>query len=165
MRVALIAAVAQNGVIGVDNRLPWRLPPDLRRFKQLTLGHTLVMGRKTFESIGRALPGRTTIVVSRSGFRVPEGVHAATSIDDALAQAAMAGETETFVAGGAEIYRAALARADRLYLTHVLADFAGDTHFPALDLGAFHVSSREPHAASDEAPFAYEFVVYDRVHP
>jgi dihydrofolate reductase len=165
VRVTIIAAVARNGVIGRDNTLPWRLPADLRRFKALTLGHTLVMGRKTFQSIGRALPGRTTVVVSRGGggFAAPDGVRVAGSLDDALEGARAAGETEAFVAGGGEIYRVAIARADRLQLTRIDADVAGDATFPEFDAGAFRVVEREPHPAGGDAPFAYEFVVYDRV--
>src|SRR5688572_23556704 len=133
MRISIIAAVARNGTIGLDNRLPWRLPADLRHFKSLTMGHHLVMGRKTFESAG-VLPGRNTIVVTRRGLAAPPpGVVVAESLDRALEVARAAGEEEVFVGGGAEIYREALGRADRLYLTRIDADFAGDTTFPDFD--------------------------------
>src|SRR5260370_4260992 len=131
MSLALIAAVARNGVIGRANALPWRLPADLKRFKTLTLGHTLMMGRKTFESIGRPLPGRTMVVISRGGFRAPEGVQVVATVEEALAAAAA--DSEVFVAGGAEIYQQTIARADRLYLTHIDSDFEGDTRFPDFD--------------------------------
>ncbi|HEX6864402.1 MAG TPA: dihydrofolate reductase, partial [Thermoanaerobaculia bacterium] len=114
MKISLIAALARNRVIGRDNRLPWRLPPDLRRFKQLTMGHTLLVGRKTFESIGRPLPGRSMLVVSRQEGYSPEGVRVARSVQEALDLARAGGETELFVAGGAEIYRQTLPVADRL---------------------------------------------------
>src|SRR5262245_53191174 len=134
MRVSMIAAVAKNGTIGIDNKLPWRLPADLRHFKSLTMGHHLVMGRKTFESVG-TLPGRTTVVVSRRGLASlpPAGVTVATSVAEALDLARRAGEAEAFVAGGAEIYRAALDYADRIYLTRIEKSFAGDATFPELD--------------------------------
>ena len=134
MPVTIVAAVARNGVIGVDGGLPWHLPDDLRRFKELTLGHVLVMGRKTYESIGRPLPGRTTVVVTRSAdwgpgsgevlvaHGVPEAIHAAAAVDD-----------EVFVVGGAQVYAAALPLADRLELTLVDAEPAGDTRFPDVD--------------------------------
>jgi len=132
--VTIVAAVARNGVIGVDGGLPWRLPDDLRRFKALTLGHVLVMGRKTYESIGHPLPGRATVVVTRSGqwepgsaevrvaAGVPEAIAVATAIDD-----------EVFVVGGAQVYAAALPLTDRLELTLVDAEPEGDTAFPDVD--------------------------------
>ncbi|HEY9411181.1 MAG TPA: dihydrofolate reductase [Jiangellaceae bacterium] len=148
MTLTAIAAVARNGVIGAQGDLPWRLPADLRRFKALTTGHVLVMGRKTFESIGRALPGRTTIVVTRRASWSAGGVLVASSVDDALAAAAGLGP-ETFVAGGAEIYAQTLARADRLELTEVHAEPEGDTFFPELDRSAWLEVAREPHDGFD----------------
>jgi len=129
--VTIVAAVARNGVIGVDGGLPWHLPDDLRRFKALTLGHVLVMGRKTYESIGRPLPGRATVVVTRSaGWRAgSEEVRVAASVPEAIATAA-AIDREVFVVGGAEVYAAALPLADRLELTFVDAEPEGDTAFP-----------------------------------
>lgn len=148
MTLTAIAAVARNGVIGAQGDLPWRLPADLRRFKALTTGHVLVMGRKTFESIGRALPGRTTIVVTRRPGWSADGVRVASSVDDALAAAAELGP-ETFVAGGAEIYAQTLAHADRLELTEVHAEPEGDTFFPELDRSAWLEVAREPHDGFD----------------
>jgi len=132
--VTLVAAVARNGVIGVDGGLPWRLPDDLRRFKELTLGHVLVMGRKTYESIGHPLPGRATIVVTRNPSWDPGAaeVRVAGSISDAI-DAATALDDEVFVVGGAQVYAAALPLADSLELTWVDAEPEGDTTFPELD--------------------------------
>lgn len=144
MPVTIVAAVARNAVIGVDGGLPWRLPDDLRRFKELTLGHVLVMGRKTYESIGRSLPGRTTVVVTRTtgwgpgstdvlvAHGVPEAIETAASIDD-----------EVFVVGGAQVYAAALPLADRLELTWVDADPTGDTRFPDVDWEEWREVRRE----------------------
>ena len=133
MPVTVVAAVARNGVIGRDGDLPWHLPDDLRRFKELTMGHVLVMGRKTFESIGRPLPGRITIVVTRqAGWPAPEGVLVAGDLEAALQQAA-ALDDDVFVVGGAEVYRQALAEADVLELTEVDAEPEGDVHFPEVD--------------------------------
>ena len=134
MTVTLVAAIARNGVIGVDGGLPWHLPDDLRRFKELTLGHVLVMGRKTYESIGHPLPGRTTIVVTRSPSwdSAAAEVRVAGSVSDAI-EAAAALDDEVFVVGGAQVYAAALPLADRLELTWVDAEPEGDTTFPELD--------------------------------
>jgi dihydrofolate reductase len=136
MSVSMVAAVSQNGVIGLAGDMPWGrgLKPDLRRFKAVTLGHPIVMGRKTWDSLGKALPGRTNIVISRSAQTLPEGVLAARDLDEALALGAQApGGEEVMVIGGGQIYAAALPRATRLYLTRVLKDFEGDTRFPALN--------------------------------
>lgn len=157
-RLSLIAAVAANGVIGADNALPWRLPEDLKRFKALTLGHPVIMGRKTFESIGKPLPGRTTVIVTRdSGYRV-EGCLTATSIDAAIA--ACAGEPEIFFVGGAELYAQVLPRADRLYLTEIQADYAGDAWFPAFDRDAWEETARDRRVNPDG--LGYDFVTYRR---
>jgi len=150
--INVIAAVAENGVIGGDNQLLWRLPEDLKRFKALTMGHTLVMGRKTFDSIGRPLPGRTTIVITRDRAWTREGVTVAHNLDDALTVA----RGEVFIAGGGEIYAQAMARAERLYITHVKARFDGDARFPPID-ATWRAAEREAH---DEGPLRYEFVTY-----
>ena len=156
--LTLIAAVAKNGVIGSDNALPWRLPEDLRRFKALTLGHPIIMGRKTWSSLGRPLPGRTNIVISRDpAFPAP----GATVVDSlAAALAACAGARVAFVIGGAEIYRLSLPLAWRLELTEIDRDFPGDTHFPAIDPVAWRETARQRHRA--EAGFDYDFVTYER---
>lgn len=129
MPVTLVAAVARNGVIGRDGDLPWHLPEDLRRFKELTMGGTLVMGRKTYESIGRPLPGRRTVVVTRQPDWSQPGVETASSVEEALE---IAGDGDVFVVGGAEIYRRALELVDALELTEIDADYEGDTFFPDL---------------------------------
>jgi dihydrofolate reductase len=163
MRVSLIVAMASGGVIGRDNRLPWHLPADLRRFKRLTMGHPLVVGRKTFESIGRPLPGRTMVVVTRDPGYAPPGVRVAHSVDEALAVAAAAeGGDEVFVAGGAEIYRQTLPRADRLHLTRIEAEIPGDTRFPEFDESQWRLTQEERHEPDDEVPFAYTFQIFDR---
>jgi dihydrofolate reductase len=164
MRISIIVAVAENGVIGRGGTLPWRLSDDLRRFKQLTMRHTIIMGRRTWESIGRALPGRRTLVVSRSaGFRTNvEGVETATNLDQALAISETAGDTEAFIVGGAELYRESLGKANRLYLTRVQAAVDGDTSFPDVEWHNWHLVESEEHDASEKNEFAYRFETYDR---
>ncbi len=144
MGITVVAAVARNGVIGVDGGLPWHLPDDLRRFKELTLGHVLVMGRKTYESIGRPLPGRATVVVTRSEGWEPgsTAVRVARSIPEALATASAIDE-QVFVVGGAALYADALPLADRLELTLVDAEPDGDTHFPVVDWAEWRELRRE----------------------
>jgi dihydrofolate reductase len=162
MRVSIIAAVAKNGTIGIDNRLPWHLPADLRHFKSLTLGHHMIMGRKTFESAG-VLPGRPTIVVSRRGLaECPAGVLLASSVPEAIDLARRAGETEAFIAGGAEIYRAAFDYSDRMYLTRIDRDFAGDTVFPAFEVEEWHEVDKRTFEADDKNPYRFSFVVLER---
>ena len=144
MTVTLVAAVARNGVIGVDGGLPWHLPDDLRRFRELTTGHVLVMGRRTFETIGRPLPDRTTIVVTRTpGWSAGGGsVLVAGDVPDALAVAREI-DDEVFVVGGAQVYADALPLADRLELTHVEAEPMGDTRFPDVDWSEWREVRRE----------------------
>jgi dihydrofolate reductase len=161
MRTSLIAAMARNRVIGRDNRVPWRLPADLRRFKQLTMGHILIVGRKTFDSIGcRPLPGRRMVVVTRQEGYAPEGVLVARSIEEALALGR--GADEVFVAGGAEIYRQSLPVADRLQLTLIEEDFPGDVYFPEFDPADWRLVEREDHGPTDDVPFSWSFQVLDR---
>ncbi|ATE59085.1 dihydrofolate reductase [Thauera sinica] len=158
--VVIIAAVARNGVIGRDNGLPWRLKADLRRFRAVTLGHPLLMGRRTWESLGRPLPGRRNMVVSRDpGFRA-EGAEVFASVDAALAAAG--GNEKVFVIGGAEIYRQLMPRADRLMLTEVWADVDGDAHFPPIDSMQFIEERREPHEADADNEHDFDFVQYRR---
>jgi dihydrofolate reductase len=163
-RITLVAALARNRVIGRRNELPWRLAEDLRRFKALTMGHPVIMGRKTHESIqaslGRPLPGRLNIVVTRSPDYAAPGCIVAASLEAAFAAA---GQTpEIFVIGGAEIYRAALAGADRLCLTEIDAEFDGDAAFPDLPENAWREVSREAHPPGPEFAHGYAFVVYER---
>jgi dihydrofolate reductase len=161
MRVSLIAAMARNRVIGRDNRVPWHLPPDLRRFKQLTLGHLLIVGRKTFESIGcRPLPGRRMVVVTHQEGYAAEGVRVVRSIDEALALGR--GDDEVFVAGGTEIYRQTLPVADRIHLTLIEEDFPGDAYFPEFDPAEWRLVEREDHGPTEDVPFSWSFQVFDR---
>ncbi len=164
--LSLVVAVAENGVIGRDNGLPWRLPGDLQYFKRITMGKPLIMGRKTFESIGRPLPGRTNIVVTRDPAWTAEGVVVANSLPRAvdLAQevAATGGAGEVMVIGGAEIYAAALPRADRIYLTEVHAAVDGDARLPRLDRAEWREVSRERRVAAAGDQFDYSFVVFER---
>jgi dihydrofolate reductase len=164
MKVSLIVAMAEGGVIGRAGRLPWHLPADLARFKRLTMDHHLIVGRRTWESIGRALPGRRMLVVSRRAaeLALPEGVRGVGSLGEALSIAEQAGEDEAFVAGGGAIYRDALPRADRLYLTWVKAEVTGDTFFPPVDPGDWREVEREEVAADDRNPHATSFTVFER---
>jgi dihydrofolate reductase len=165
--VSLIAAVAENGVIGRAGAMPWRLPSDLRRFKALTVGKPVVMGRKTFESLGKPLAGRPNYVVSRQpGFR-PEGVRVAPTLDAALILAAeearAAGDDEVMVIGGGEIYADAIGLADRLYITHVEVRPEGDARFPKIDPAVWKAMSAERTAKGEKDSAATTFVVYDRL--
>ncbi|HVT45317.1 MAG TPA: dihydrofolate reductase [Thermoanaerobaculia bacterium] len=157
--ISIIVAVSDNGVIGRDNALPWRLSADLKRFKRITMGHHLVMGRKTFESIGRPLPGRTTIVVSRQPSLRAEGAIVAPSLDAAIAAAG--DDEEIFIAGGAEIYRQAIEKAGRIYLTRVHAQIEGDATFPPLDAGWREIA-RESHPAGERNEYPFSFCVLER---
>ncbi|MCW2791495.1 MAG: dihydrofolate reductase [Nocardioides sp.] len=147
-RVVLVAAVATNGVIGAGGDIPWRIPEDFAHFKRTTLGHTLVMGRATYDSIGRPLPGRTTVVLTRDPDWSAEGVLVAHDLDDALALAAdLPGDV--MVAGGAQVYAAAMDRADEQVLTLVHQSPEGDTFYPSFDAAAWSESAREPHDGFD----------------
>jgi dihydrofolate reductase len=160
-RVSIIVAMAKNRVIGAGNAIPWRLPGELALFKRITMGHHIVMGRQTWESIGRLLPGRTTVIVTRNpAYRVPGAIVAA-SLDDALA--ACGDDPEIFVIGGAQLYAAALPLADRLYLTVVEAEVPGDTLMPEFDLARWRLVSRESHAADGRNPLPYTLHLYERV--
>jgi len=161
MRLALIAAMAGNRVIGRDNQLPWRLSADLRHFKALTMGKPVIMGRNTYESIGKPLPGRSNIVVTRDpNYRAP-GCEVVHSLEQALEAAA--GHAEAMVIGGSELYRQTLHRADRLYLTLVKAEVQGDTLFPELDPSQWRELERESHRADASNDYDYDFVILERV--
>lgn len=159
--LVLIAAVARNGVIGADNALPWRLPADLKRFRALTTGHTIVMGRKTWESLGRPLPERQNIVVSRRRGYPAEGATVAGSLHAAIAAATL--PLPIYCIGGGELFREALPRADALCLTEIDRDFDGDATFPAFDRTLWRETERETHAADAAVGFGYAFVTYRRV--
>jgi dihydrofolate reductase len=157
--ISIIVAASTNGVIGRRGDLPWRMPSDLKRFKSLTMGHHLVIGRKTWDEVGRPLPGRIMVVVTRDPeFRV-EGVTVVHSLDEALDVAI--GDDEVFIAGGGEIYRQALPLADRLYLTRVHAIVDGDTTF-FFDEDEWLLVTREDHLADERNPHPFSFLVYER---
>jgi dihydrofolate reductase len=160
MRISLVAAADLEGVIGKDRGLPWHLPADLRRFRRITTGKPVLMGRATWESIGRPLPERTNIVLTTRGIQVADGVRLARSIDEALALAAPC--EEAMVIGGATVYAQFLPRADRIYLTTVHARLAGDTRFPALEPGGWRETAREDHGADARNPYPYSFRILDR---
>lgn len=160
-RVTLILARARNGVIGRDNAMPWKIPGEQAYFKRVTMGHPIIMGRKTWESIGRPLPGRRSIVVSRNASYTAPGAEVVTSLETALAACAAA--SEVFVIGGAELYRLALPFADRLRITEIDADFDGDTHFPEIDRARWRETQREHHLPDELRNFGFDFVTYDRV--
>ena len=160
MKISLLVAVSENRIIGKGGGLPWHLPADLKRFKRLTLGHAVIMGRRTFESIGRPLPKRRSIVLSRDPAYAPAGAETAAGLDAALALAA--GEDEVFVIGGSEVFAEALPRADRLYLTRVHAEVEGDVVFDGLDLGAWELVSTERREADERHAHAFSFEVYAR---
>jgi dihydrofolate reductase len=159
-RLSLIVAVARNGVIGRDGTLPWRLPEDLAHFKRTTLGHPVIMGRRTWESIDRPLPGRRNIVVSRTPGFAPAGAEVASDLDAAVALCA--DSAEAFVIGGAQLYAAALPLAQRLIVTEIDADFDGDTFWPPIDSSLWRETAREHLAPTSSRPFAVDFVTLER---
>ncbi len=160
MQINIIAAVSDNGVIGRNDSLPWYIPADLKRFKSVTMGYPLIMGRRTHESIGRTLPGRQNIVVTRQQKCFHPGSEVARSLDAALVVAGDA--KEVMVIGGATLYAPALGIARRIYLTEVHADLKGDTVFPQVDWAKWHEVSRKRHVADLENEYDYSFVVFDR---
>ena len=162
VHVTLIAGVAQNGVIGRDNQLPWRLPEDLQFFKQSTMGHAIVMGRKTYHSIGRPLPGRRNLVVTRDTQQSIAGVELCSSLEDALGRC-RSGD-EVFITGGAGLFSEALRWADRLLITEIGRAFEGDTYFPAIPRDFRETSRTEGHSLADPT-LAFAFVEYRRPTP
>ena len=161
--ITLVVAVADNGVIGHQGRMPWHLPADLAHFKLLTWGKPIVMGRKTYESIGRPLPGRTNVVVTRDAAWSHPGVVVAHSLEAAFIAAAGApGAPEVMVIGGAQLYAESLPRASRVEFTQVHGSPAGDTHWPALDLKQWREIARHEHAADARNAFALTFLTYER---
>jgi dihydrofolate reductase len=157
--LSLIVAFANHNVIGINNTLPWHLPEDLKRFRALTTGHHIIMGRKTYESIGRLLPGRTTMIVTRNKDYKVEGALIAHSLQAAWILAAS--DAEPFMIGGAELYKEGLKLATKLYITQVHADFAGDAFFPDIDLNQWQESEREAHISDNGLQFDY--VTYLRI--
>ena len=160
-RISIIVAMAKNRVIGANGAIPWHLPEELKRFKNLTMGHHILMGRKTWESIGRLLPGRETVIVTRQPtYKVP-GATIAHSLRDAIASSS--GDEEIFVIGGAELFREALPLADRMYLTTVDIEVPGDTYMPEFDARRWREVSTEPVAADTRNPHAFKLTTYERV--
>ena len=158
--ISIIAAMARNRVIGANNAIPWHLPGELKLFKSITMGHHIIMGRNTWESVGRLLSGRATVIVTRRpGYDVPGAIIAA-SLDDAIE--ACAGDDEIFVIGGAQLYQAALPRADRIYLTTVDAEVEGDTYMPKFDLAQWREHSSQAFERDAKNPYDYRLTVYDR---
>lgn len=155
---SIIVAMAKNRTIGINNTLPWRCPEDLKHFKSLTMGHHMIMGRKTFDSIGKPLPGRTTVVVTRNQNLKIEGCIIAHSLNEAIA--ACAGDDEIFVVGGAELYAQALPLADTLYLTEIQQEMMGDAHFPAINTRNWQEISRQSHSQTTPQALEYHFVTY-----
>lgn len=157
-QVTLVVAMARNGVIGRAGGLPWRLPDDLKRFKALTMGKPVLMGRRTWSSLGRALPGRLNLVMTRDPSFTAEGARVVRSLDEALAHA----QAELMVIGGAEVYALAIPRADRVQLTAVDADLEGDTRLPPFDPGIWRETTREHHAADERHAWPMDFVTLER---
>jgi dihydrofolate reductase len=166
MNLSIIVAVAENGVIGREGQLPWHLSSDLRRFKRLTMGHAILMGRKTWESIGRPLPGRTSIVISRQADYQPghDGVLVATNLDEALAQARRleSDSEDAFIIGGARIYEMCWPRADRLLVTRVHAELEGDVSLPPVDWDAWQLVEEEHHAADEKNDYPHTYQIWQR---
>jgi len=158
MIVSIVAAMSENRVIGRDNRLPWHISEDLKRFKRITTGHTVIMGRKTYESIGMVLPNRTNIILSRDRDYEAEGAIVARSLDEAIRRSK---GDEVFVIGGEEVYRLALARADRLYLTLIHDELVGDAFFPEYQIADYTVTERKKF----ERPLPHTFMVLTRKRP
>lgn len=160
-QISIIVAMAQNRTIGINNTLPWRCPEDLRHFKALTMGHHMIMGRKTFDSIGKPLPGRTTVVVTRNTRLQIDGCIIAHSLQQAIA--ACAGDNEIFIVGGAELYAQALPLANKLYVTEIRQDIQGDAHFPEFDKKQWREAARERHSQDQPQPLEYHFATYEKL--
>jgi dihydrofolate reductase len=163
MKVSIIAAMTDERVIGLNGKLPWHIPEDLKRFKKITMGHPVIMGRKTFDSVGKPLPGRLNIVVSRNPEFSAPGIETATNIEEALEKAETTGDPEIFILGGAEIYKLALPKTDRLYLTLIHSSFPGDTYFPVFNFDKdFKVVEKVESATTDADPIRFTFLTADR---
>jgi dihydrofolate reductase len=162
MKISIIVAMASNGVIGRDNQLPWHLPADLKHFKQTTMGKPILMGRKTWESIGRPLPGRTNIVITRDSTYLAAGCEVVNSIEAAITAAGE--QDEVMVIGGAELYRQVLPDTDTIYLTRIHEAFEGDTCFPEMHNTEWHQVERIDHEADEKNSHDYSFIRLERVH-
>ncbi len=160
MTVTIVVAISENHVIGKDNKLLWYLPNDLKHFKDITTGHTVIMGRKTYESVGKPLPKRRNIIITRQDIKI-EGCEVVNSIEAALKLAI--GEEEVFIVGGAEIYKQAMLLTDRIYLTIVHKEFDGDSFFPEINLNEWKAVSREDHGPDEKNSLPYSFITYEKV--
>ncbi|HET8797552.1 MAG TPA: dihydrofolate reductase [Thermoanaerobaculia bacterium] len=166
MRLSILAALTSNGVIGRDSALPWRQSTDLKRLKSLTMGHHVIMGRVTFDTVGKPLPGRANIIITRREGLEIGGATVVHSLEEAIRIAAAAGESEAFVLGGAEIYAQALHRADRMYLTRIHAELEGDAFFPEFDdVSEWRLTDAEHFEADEKNEYPYSFLTYDRAAP
>lgn len=161
MRISIIVAVAANGVIGVDGDLPWRLPEDLRRFKEITMGKPMIMGRLTYESIGKALPGRRSLILSRQDDFSAPGCEIFSTAAEALAAAGNV--EEVMIIGGGDLYKQLLPMTDRIYLTRVDAEIQGDTYFPEIDMSEWQLNSSESCPATSDRPCGFTFETLDRI--
>ena len=161
--ISIIVAVSTNNVIGAHGKLPWRLSDDLKRFKRLTMGKAIVMGRLTWESIGRPLPGRRNIVLTRQTAFMPEGCDVVASAAEALAAAA--DSEEIMIIGGSQVYELFFPQASRLYVTRVHAEIEGDVFFPEIDEGAWRLIDSEAHEANDSNQYAFDLKIYERRDP
>lgn len=164
MITSIIVAVSQNNVIGKDNQLPWHLPADLQYFKRLTMGHHIIMGRKTYESIGKNLPGRTFIVITKNKEFKAEGCFVVHSLDEALLLAKTRNESEAFIIGGAEIFNLSMGKADKIYLTKICQDFEGDTFFPEFNPALWREIKRENFEPDEKNKYFYSFNEIEKVH-
>ncbi|MBC8154459.1 MAG: dihydrofolate reductase [Bacteroidetes bacterium] len=167
MKISLIAAVAANGVIGRDNQkgepdMPWRLPDDSRFFKQKTIGHPVIMGRRSFDALGKPLPNRLNIVITRNADYRAEGATVVPSLEEAMAAARSVEQDEIFIIGGAQVYALGLTIGTTLYLTEIQKAYEGETHFPAFDKAVWEEVERRPHPADERHEAAFDFVTYER---
>jgi len=163
MRISIIVAASENNVIGINNMLPWRIPTDLKYFKSTTLGKPIVMGRKTFESLGKALPGRPNIVITRQTDYQPEGAYVVGSVEEGIEKARTFGGEELFITGGSQIFEQAWSLVERIYLTRVYAVVHGDAFFPQLDGGEFELVSDERHEEDEKNQYPFSFQVWERI--
>lgn len=162
MIISAIVAMSENRVIGVNNQLPWHLPADLRYFKKITLGKPMIMGRKTFESIGKILPGRLNIIITRDQNYSVEGARVVHSLEDALK---LADQNEMVIIGGAQLFNEALSKIQRLYLTLIHAQIEGDAFFPIINMNHWKEVSREDHFKDEKNGYDYSFIVLEKIHP
>jgi len=160
MIVSIVVAIAENYAIGKNNQLLWHMPADLKHFKQITSGHTVIMGRRTYDSVGKPLPNRRNIIITRQNISIP-GCEVVKSVDEALGLCA--GEEEVFIVGGAEIYKLAMDQSDRIYLTIVHHSFDADTVFPEIDYMQWKETVREDHQPDEKHKYSYSFITLDRI--